>query len=215
MGARPNEPIGFVRDVIAAPIRHGAVYLRYYARVRAFGKWQAHSPGARETPMTADPYSGVPPAIVAATPAIERISTEVWNHAELSLEEVASAEVHTRELEAAGFTITSRGTSGQSTAFVAEWEQGMGGPRIGFLPEYDALPGLGNAAVPRLRTGPEWQDERSRLWSQSPRRRLHRRGDRPEVDLGAGRYPWTHPRLWVCRRGDDRRQGLHGAGWPV
>lgn len=97
--------------------------------------------------MTPDPYRGVSSAIVAATPAIERICDEVWQLAELSLEEVASAEVHLRELDAAGFTITSRGTSGQATAFIAEWELGTDGPRIGFLPEYDALPGLGNAAL--------------------------------------------------------------------
>src|SRR5262245_61871001 len=102
--------------------------------------------------MTADTYDGVQSAIATATPAIHRMCAEVWDHAELSLEEVASAQVHVRELEAAGFAITSRGTSGQSTAFVAEWEQGVGGSRIGFLPEYDALPGLGNAAVPRQET---------------------------------------------------------------
>jgi aminobenzoyl-glutamate utilization protein B len=104
--------------------------------------------------MAADPHSGVNQAIVVATPAIERICAEVWEHAELSLEEVASAEVHLRELEAAGFAITSRGTSGQETAFVAEWEQGTDGPRIGFLPEYDALPGLGNAVSPRQEPAP-------------------------------------------------------------
>jgi aminobenzoyl-glutamate utilization protein B len=104
--------------------------------------------------MTADPYRAVPPAVVVATPAIERICAEVWNLAELSLEEGASAQVHMRELEAAGFTITSRGTSGQSTAFIAEWEQGRAGPRIGFLPEYDALPGLGNAAVSQQAPAP-------------------------------------------------------------
>jgi aminobenzoyl-glutamate utilization protein B len=104
--------------------------------------------------MTADAYSDVNPAIVAATPAIERICAKVWDHAELSLEEIASAQVHMRELEAAGFTITNRGTSGQSTAFVAEWEQGTGGPRIGFLPEYDALPGLGNAAASKQEPSP-------------------------------------------------------------
>src|SRR3954447_21114776 len=98
--------------------------------------------------MTADQYGGVNAAIETTTPAIERICAEVWEQAELSLEEVESAQVHMRELEAAGFTITSRGTSGQATAFVAEWEQGSDGPRIGFLPEYDALPGLGNAATP-------------------------------------------------------------------
>lgn len=92
-------------------------------------------------------YEDVEAAIAEATPAIERICSEVWDLAEISLEETASAEVHIRELEQAGFTITSRGTSGQATAFIAEWEQGNGGARIGFLPEYDALPGLGNAAT--------------------------------------------------------------------
>ena len=88
-------------------------------------------------------------ALEAARPAIERICAEVWALAELSLEEVESSSVHRRELEAAGFTITSQGTAGVPTAFVAEWRQGQGGPVVGFLPEYDALPGLGNAAVPR------------------------------------------------------------------
>lgn len=92
-------------------------------------------------------YQTVDAAIDAATPAINRISTDVWELAELSLEEVESAKVHIRELESAGFTVTSHGTSGQATAFIAEWTQGANGPRIGFLPEYDALPGLGNAAV--------------------------------------------------------------------
>ena len=88
-------------------------------------------------------------AIEAARPAIERICAEVWDLAELSLQEVQSAQVLMRELQAAGFTITSTGTSGVPTAFVAEWSQSRGGPIVGFLPEYDALPGLGNAAVPR------------------------------------------------------------------
>jgi len=87
-------------------------------------------------------------AVESTTPAIERIAAEVWELAEIGLEEVHSAAVHIRELEAAGFTITSRGTAGVPTAFIAEWRQGDG-PIIGFLPEYDALPGLGNAAVPR------------------------------------------------------------------
>lgn len=88
-------------------------------------------------------------AITQSTPAIERISAEVWDLAEISLEETQSAQVHIRELEAAGFAITSQAASGIDTAFIAEWEQGTGGGRVGFLPEYDALPGLGNAVVPR------------------------------------------------------------------
>jgi aminobenzoyl-glutamate utilization protein B len=83
-----------------------------------------------------------------------RISREVWAEAELSLAEDRSSQIHLRELEAAGFRIVSTGTSGTPTAFVAEWTQGIGGPIIGFLPEYDALPGLGNAAEPRQTPGP-------------------------------------------------------------
>lgn len=103
--------------------------------------------------MTSESGSDVAAALEAATPAIERICAEVWQLAELSLEEIESAKVHIRELEAAGFTVTS-GTSGQPTALIAEWEQGTGGPKIGFLPEYDALPGLGNAAAPQQQAAP-------------------------------------------------------------
>ncbi len=86
--------------------------------------------------------------------AILRISREVWAEAELSLAEDRSSKIHIRELEAAGFRITSTGTSGTPTAFVAEWSQGSGGPVVGLLPEYDALPALGNAAEPRPAPGP-------------------------------------------------------------
>lgn len=55
--------------------------------------------------------------------------------------------VHIREQEEAGFSITSHGTSGQDTAFIAEWSHGSGGAKIGFLPEYDALPGLVNDRI--------------------------------------------------------------------
>jgi aminobenzoyl-glutamate utilization protein B len=80
---------------------------------------------------------------------VERLSKEVWELAEVSFHEEGSSRAHLRELEAAGFTITNRGAGGIPTAFVAEWTQGLDGPAIGFLPEYDALPGLGNEAVPR------------------------------------------------------------------
>jgi aminobenzoyl-glutamate utilization protein B len=91
--------------------------------------------------------STVVAALDAARPAIERISAEVWELAELSLEEHESAKVHARELEEAGFEIAT-GTAGVETAFLAERRFGDG-PVVGFLAEYDALPGLGNEAVPR------------------------------------------------------------------
>lgn len=93
-------------------------------------------------------------AVAANRNAILRISREVWTKAELSLAEVEGQKIHLRELEAAGFRTVSRGASGVPTAFLSEWSQGSGGPILAFLPEYDALPGLGNAAEPRQTPGP-------------------------------------------------------------
>lgn len=93
-------------------------------------------------------------AVAAEEAAILRISREVWEAAELSLWEERSAGIHLRELEAAGFRTVSRGTAGVPTAFASEWKQGSGGPLIGFLSEYDALPALGNAAEPRQAPAP-------------------------------------------------------------
>ncbi len=92
-------------------------------------------------------------AVDAVSDAILRISREVWDLAEISLAEVKSMQVHLREIEAAGFTVVSTGTAGLPTAFIAEWTQGTGGPIVGYLPEYDALPSLGNAAEPRQMPG--------------------------------------------------------------
>jgi aminobenzoyl-glutamate utilization protein B len=93
-------------------------------------------------------FASVMDAVEKVGPVIERIGLEVWQEAELSQVEHQSAQIHIRELEAAGFKVTSKGTCGYVAAFMAEWSQGKGGPKVGFLPEYDALPGLGNETVP-------------------------------------------------------------------
>lgn len=59
-------------------------------------------------------------AVAAAEDAILRITKEVWDLAEISLFEVESHKIHLRELEAAGFTTVSTGTSGVPTAFLSE-----------------------------------------------------------------------------------------------
>ncbi|HCI4647846.1 TPA: amidohydrolase [Klebsiella quasipneumoniae subsp. similipneumoniae] len=79
---------------------------------------------------------------------ILKVSHDVWSNPELSLHEEISSKIHKDTLTSQGFKIVSSGTSGIPTAFVAEWSQGNGGPKIGYLPEYDALPGLKNAAEP-------------------------------------------------------------------
>jgi aminobenzoyl-glutamate utilization protein B len=88
-------------------------------------------------------------SVEGVRPVVERLAAEVWQLAEVGLQEVESCKAHLRELEAAGFTIVSTGSAGVPTAFVAESSAREDGPAIGFLPEYDALPGLGNEAVPR------------------------------------------------------------------
>jgi aminobenzoyl-glutamate utilization protein B len=96
--------------------------------------------------VTTRSYELVDLAVEKATPVIKRIANEVWQLAELSLQEVKSARLIMDILQEQGFTITSRGTAGVPTAFIAEY--GSGTPILGYLVEYDALPGLGNEAVP-------------------------------------------------------------------
>lgn len=77
---------------------------------------------------------------------VERLAMELWEHAEIALREVESAELLAAVLEDEGFTV-ERGVYGMPTAFVASY--GSGSPAVGILAEFDALPGVGNAVVPR------------------------------------------------------------------
>jgi len=76
---------------------------------------------------------------------ISSMNDQIWNLAETGLKEWRSAAVLEGQLEKAGFKVT-RGVAGMTTAFLAEY--GSGQPIIGILAEYDALPGLSQAAVP-------------------------------------------------------------------
>jgi aminobenzoyl-glutamate utilization protein B len=96
--------------------------------------------------VTTRSYELVDQAVEQTTPVIKRIANEVWRFAELSLQEIKSAQLMINILQEQGFTITSKGTAGVPTAFIAEY--GFGTPTLGFLVEYDALPGLGNEPVP-------------------------------------------------------------------
>lgn len=100
-------------------------------------------------PLAAPDSAKFSDSVNAIDKLILQISHDVWNTPELSLQEERSSKIHRDVLVSEGFTITSLGTSGIPTAFVAEWSQGDGGPIIGYMPEYDALPGLKNAAEPR------------------------------------------------------------------
>ena len=66
-------------------------------------------------------------------------SKQIWNYAELGLEEFRSFQVLADFLATEGFAL-EKDVAGIPTAFVASW--GRGNPVIGINCEYDALPGL-------------------------------------------------------------------------
>jgi len=71
------------------------------------------------------------------------IAKEIWDHPEIALQETFASRLMAKELSDAGFSI-EQGVGQMPTAFVATW--GEGSPIIGFLGEYDALPGLSQKA---------------------------------------------------------------------
>lgn len=78
-------------------------------------------------------------AVEAREKTLRAINRDLWNWAEIGLQEVRSSARLAAELESAGFRV-KRGVSGMPTSFVAEY--GSGRPVIALLAEYDALPEL-------------------------------------------------------------------------
>jgi aminobenzoyl-glutamate utilization protein B len=76
------------------------------------------------------------------------IARSIWAWAEVGYQEVQSSALLQKELAAAGFTVEA-GVAGIPTAFVAS--AGSGGPVVGILAEFDALPGFSQAAEPERR----------------------------------------------------------------
>jgi len=74
------------------------------------------------------------------------MAMSIWDKAELGFLETQSIALLIGELETAGFDVKT-GVANMPTAFIAEW--GEEGPVIGMLAEYDALPNMSQAAVPR------------------------------------------------------------------
>ena len=77
--------------------------------------------------------------------SFQKIALEIWDLAELGYLENQSSQLLSDELEAHGFTI-EKGLAGIPTSFIAEYNNG--GPIIGILGEFDALPGLAQTNSP-------------------------------------------------------------------
>ncbi len=72
-----------------------------------------------------------------------RMAAQIWSVAELAYQEYESSRLQKEYLEKRGFKIIP--IEGVETAFIAEY--GNGSPHLGFLGEYDALPGLSQKAA--------------------------------------------------------------------
>lgn len=68
---------------------------------------------------------------------------EIGEHPELGYQEFFAVDILTQLLNRHGFEI-ERSVAGLETAFVARYKGHKPGPRIAFLAEYDALPGVGH-----------------------------------------------------------------------
>lgn len=128
-----------------SPSRRGATAILLSAALLA------GSPGWGANPAPALPEADARELLANVQrlrPQTDRVALAIWNHAETGFQELQSSAALQDTLRAAGFTIEA-GVAGMPTAFIARYRQGQG-PVIGLLAEYDALPGLAQAAEPRL-----------------------------------------------------------------
>ena len=93
----------------------------------------------------ADAHAAISDFLGSQRTDFEEVALRIWEWAEVGYQEERSSGLLQEQLVAAGFSVDA-GVAGMPTAFVAEW--GSGGPVIGILAEFDALPGISQAAVP-------------------------------------------------------------------
>ena len=100
----------------------------------------APSPRAQTTDRSA-----VLASIDAKANAYGDIARQIWSFAEVGYQETKSSALLQQQLRAAGFDVKA-GVAEIPTAFTATW--GSGKPVIAIIGEFDALPGLSQAALP-------------------------------------------------------------------
>lgn len=93
-----------------------------------------------------DAHSVIGDFLGAQRTDFEEVALSIWEWAEVGYQEERSSGLLQEQLTAAGFEVET-GVAGMPTAFVAEW--GSGGPVVGILAEFDALPGISQTAAPR------------------------------------------------------------------
>ncbi|HWR45302.1 amidohydrolase [Sporomusa sp.] len=89
----------------------------------------------------------------AMAPELREISLFLHQNPELGGNEYQAAQLLKAAAERRGFTVKAN-ISGYETAFIAS--KGNNGPKVAFLAEYDALPGLGHACGHNLIAAMSW-----------------------------------------------------------
>jgi aminobenzoyl-glutamate utilization protein B len=88
--------------------------------------------------MKADDFASL---VNASAGECDELARDIWEHPEPAFHEERSAELHRKFLASRGFTL--RDCPEMPHSFIAE--KGEGGAVIGFMGEYDALPGMSQA----------------------------------------------------------------------
>ena len=109
----------------------------------------AASPGLAQTRGDDGPAARVD----AHAAKLEAAALRIWELAEVGYQETESSRVLQEQLRDAGFSIEA-GIAGMPTAFIARYRRGAG-PTLAILAEFDALPGLSQAAVAEQQQRPD------------------------------------------------------------
>lgn len=127
-------------------VRPGGDALKLMVMVMVFAALLA---GAVIRAQPATPSASSSAAVIAGLDArrahFGEVALAIWNFAEVGYQEERSSALLQRQLTSAGFAVTA-GVAEMPTSFVATY--GSGAPVIGILAEFDALPGLSQAATP-------------------------------------------------------------------
>ena len=100
---------------------------------------------SRAFTQTPDAHQQLETLVDQHSAEFKQVSKEIWGYAELGYHEEKSSALLQNEMKNAGFRVET-GVANEPTAFIASY--GEGKPVIAMLGEFDALPGLSQAAVP-------------------------------------------------------------------
>jgi aminobenzoyl-glutamate utilization protein B len=141
----------------------------------------------------------------------EDAAMQIWNWAEVGYKEFKSAELLKTQLRDNGFTISS-GVADIPTAFIAEFSNG--GPVVGILGEYDALPGLMQTASPFKE--PRADVSAGHACGHHMFGAASGLGGRSNKRMARGNQYTRHNKiLWHSSRRRRLRESLYGKSWTL